>query len=308
MLVATMRLWRRNLSEKETARRAELWGLLALPVGIVAIIVSVALAVWTVRRSEELAVASGALDKAKPILYLAGMRVDKTLRVYVAAPFPSKGLTVIELPLEIRNEGDKTYKGAEVIVREPSMVAIDNKFLQSETQSVIPISQAPERHFAKMGRYAYSSFAFPDMHPGQTMGIGEPIIGTDSHIQVEGQATTKDGVPVSYSVAVDISMPIAVSVTGEDLHATEYQIDVVGLKAANEDEANTALLAAIRAEEDSLAEKQSWWQRAVNFVAPLHRRALLISPVFDKQDQPDGGSVYLEKGEPATKVVNYTVR
>jgi hypothetical protein len=103
------------------------------------------------------------------------------LRIWVAAPFPDKSLTIVQLPLVVRNDGDKTTKGIELLVREPAAIAVNNDSIKATVESSLPISAAPERHMMTSGKYAYVSFALPDMHPGQTAEVNEPIVVTNFH-------------------------------------------------------------------------------------------------------------------------------
>jgi hypothetical protein len=199
---------RPKLSDKELAQRAERWAFWAIPIGIVAIIVSVLVTYWAVHRSEEMTIASGALDKPQPHLYLGDIKVEKPLRIYVAAPFPERSLTIVQLPLSVRNDGNKTTKGIELLVREPAIIAVDNSSLEAKVESHLPISVAPERHFVTGGNYAYVSFGFPDMHPGQTFEVSEPIIARDSNIRTEVKAVTKDGVPVVATLSMVTGLPV----------------------------------------------------------------------------------------------------
>lgn len=295
------------LTEKELARRAERWGFWAIPIGIAAILVTVLLTYWSVRRSEELAVASGALDKPQPHLYLGGVKVEMPLRVFVAAPFPDKSLTIIQLPLDVRNDGNKTTKGIELLVREPAFIAVDNSSLEARVETELPISIAPERHFVTSGNYAYVSFAFPDMHPGQMFQVSEPMIARDSNLHADIKAVSKDGVPVFSTLSMTVGMPIKVSIAGEDLHTTDYDVEVLGVKASNEEEMVSGFVQEITKEKDGYRRGKSFWQYMLARFTPEHHRAVLMYPELEEVKAANGASVYIAKGIRVARDATYTI-
>jgi hypothetical protein len=189
-----------------------------------------------VRRSEELTAATGALDKAKPHLYLGGSRIEMPLRVVIAAPFPDNSVTVIQLPLVVRNDGDKTTKGTELLVREPASIAVNNDVVKSSVEASLPVSAAPARYMMSSDKYTYVFFALPDIHPGQTAQINEPVI-MDTTAHGEIKAVSKDGVPFSVAFSLGAGLlPLKVSIAGEDLHTTAYDVELIGIKAGRKED------------------------------------------------------------------------
>jgi len=162
---------------------------------VVGIVVGILTTIWAVHRADRLAVASGQMDKPQPQLFIGGAQAGEDVKVYFGAPFDEKTLTVIQLPILIRNEGQKTTKGVELIVREPQLVAIENDFLKAEVETILPISVTTQRHFTKSARYVYVSLSLPDMHPGQGFMFSEPIKAFNSEIETHGTAVSKDAYP-----------------------------------------------------------------------------------------------------------------
>jgi hypothetical protein len=298
---------RPKLTDTESARRAERWAFWAIPIGIAAIIVSVLVTYWAVHRSEEMTRASGALDKPQPRLYLGDIKVEQPLRVYVAAPFPEKSLTIVQLPLSVRNDGDKTTKGIELLVREPEFIAVDNSSLEAKVESHLPISVAPERHYVTGGKYAYISFAFPDMHPGQTFQVSEPIIARDSNLRTEVNAVTQDGVPVVTTLSMVVGLPVTVSIAGEDLHTVDYELEVLGIKATDEKAMVSAFADEIDREKDDYRKEKGFWRYMLDSLTPVHHRALLIRPDLEIVKADNGVSVYLARGISVAKNASYTM-
>ncbi len=93
--------------------------------------------------------------------------MDRPLTIAYGAPFPPKSITVVELLLEIRNEGNKTAKGIQVLVAEPSLLAISNDFVGSSSETVLPENPKVDRHFFKDRTFSCVSFLLPNLNPGQ---------------------------------------------------------------------------------------------------------------------------------------------
>jgi hypothetical protein len=294
-------------SEKELAKRSERWAYWALIVGIAALVVSVVIAYWTVRRSEELTAATGALDKAKPHLYLGSGKIEMPLRVVIAAPFPDKSVTVIQLPLVVRNDGDKTTKGTELLVREPAGIAVNNDVVKSSVEASLPVSAAPERHMMTSGKYTYVSFALPDMHPEQTAQVNEPVIIMDTTAHGEIKAVSKDGVPFSVAFSLGAGLPIKVSIAGEDLHTNDYDLELVGIKAGRKEDIVSTFEDEVHKEKQSDRNSKSFWRNMVERFSRSPRHALLIYPDLEEVHAEGGTSVYIEKGILDEKDVTYTM-
>ena len=95
----------------QLARRLNRWaGLLGLVIGIAALVAGVALGVWSVRKSEEIARRSGGFDKPKLVLSLGDWRLvpNTSETLSVGAAFEPSSVTLLQIPLQITNEGPRT--------------------------------------------------------------------------------------------------------------------------------------------------------------------------------------------------------
>jgi hypothetical protein len=286
---------RSELSDRELAQRSERWAFWAVIVAIVAIVAGVLSTLWAVRRSEQLTAETGALDKARPHLYFASDRVEMPLRICVAAPFTDKSLTIVQLPLVVRNDGDKTTKGVELLVREPAAIAVNNDSIKATVESSVPISAAPERHIMTSGKYAYVSFALPDMHPGQTAEVNEPIVVTDSTVHREFKVMSKDGVPVSVGFSMVYGLPITVSIAGEDLHTADYDLELMGIKANTKEELVAAFKEEVHKEKESYRKTAGFWRYTLDSFSPSPRHAVLITSDLEEVHADGGVTVYIAR-------------
>ncbi|MGA8086700.1 MAG: hypothetical protein WCA10_05290 [Terracidiphilus sp.] len=302
------KLLNRKLSDKEAARRSERWAFWALPLAGISILIAVVFAVRAEHLQLELARRSGSLEKPNPTLRVGGIKVDQPLTIYYAAPFTKNSLTVVNLPLEVQNEGGKTTKGTQVVIREPKISAIETTDLSATAETTLPVNLNAQRHFASLGNYSYSSFLLPDLNPGQNLGIGEPLVVGNSRQEISGKARMQDGVTVSYSASLEFGYPITISISGEDLKTTDYSLEVIGLQATTEAQMNHALADVIEGQVETSNRERTLWSRIVGYILPDHRRALLLMPKFDKHSQPNGGAVYLPNGLQFNRTVEYDVR
>jgi hypothetical protein len=298
--------FRKKRDEQAVARRSERWAFWALPLGVLAIVVTVFATAWSVHRSEELAQATGAFDRPRPHLYIRGLRVENHLRICYGAPFGPKDLTVVHLPLAVRNDGEKTMKGIELLIREPAFLAINNEFLEAKTETTLPIEVNAERHFVKSGNYAYVSFSFPDMHPGQAFGVDEPLRANDSRIEDRIEATSKDGVKMSFDVVLVLASEVTVSVASEDLHTVDYGLEIQGIKSKNADELRSSFVRAIETEREKYHSASGFFRYALSWVNPSRQQSELIYPRYETV-LVDGVSVNLGNDIERSETATYTI-
>ena len=179
-------------------------------------------------------------------------------------------------------------KAIELTVRVPTILAIDSDFLESRMESKLPIEQAPERHFAKIGPYAYSSYSLPDMHPGQSVGVDDLMRLADSAITDHFSAQTKDGQTVSGDISMTLAFPIRVSLSGEDLRSTDYDFDVIGVKSTDKSDLLRVFTKLAEQERARYRDKVGLWRFLMSYLNPIQRRGILIYPGYQEQAGPDG--------------------
>lgn len=303
-----MRAWRRKKSESEIVLNAERLGVLALVVGVASIIVSVGIAIWSVRRSETFAQENADRDRPRPTLYVGGIInvAGRPLHVHVGAPFPAGSLTIAQVPLVIRNDGNKTLKGFELLIREPAMISVDNQFLQARMESTLPAAVLPERHFVKSGQYSYVSFSLPDLHPDQRAEIDEPLIVENSRLETRVTALSKDGIPITADFVIKYGFPITVSLAAEDLHTVNYDLTVMGQKAENQEELKSAIAEVARREKVDFISKSGFFRYVVASLHPSQRKVVLLAPKYERIPT-DGHEVDLDNGGAVSASISYTV-
>jgi hypothetical protein len=295
---------KKNLSNKTIARRSERWGFWALIVAIVVVLSTAYFAIRLERFQTRLAIASGSLDKAIPMLYVGGQKTDWPLTIAYGAPFPQRSDTVVYLPLQIKNDGNKTTKSVEVFITEPAYESVDSEFLTESTQGVLPASVNLKRYFMKDAKFAHISYLIPDLNPDQEMQIDEPIAAEESTRTIDG-ALTKNGLPILYKQVTYFFLPISVSISGEDLHTSTFRFEIVGVRANSADELDKFFdgLIKMRLQEQPAP---SLWARITNKIAPIQGRGLLLMPTFDKYTMADGYTEFIGKPDSTGTVTEYS--
>jgi hypothetical protein len=276
----------RRLGEKKISFWALLVAMLAIPV-------SVLLTYWTIARSEQLARDTGQYGKARPHVFVENASVDGPLTLYIGAQFASRSVTVVPIPVAVRNEGEKTMKAIELTIRLPAFMGIDNDVLEATVESELPIEQAPKRHFARIGPYAYSSFSLPDLHPGQTVAVNDLMKLEESLITNQFSARTKDGVSVSGDFFITVGFPLRVSLAGEDLRSTDYDFDVIGVKSTSKSDLLRAFTEMAAQERAQYRNKVGLWRYVLSHLDPTKRCGVLIYPGFKEYVGPDGGTLQM---------------
>jgi len=290
------------------ARRSERWAFWTLIAGLAAILVAAFLAEWTVIRSEELARRSGAFDRPRPSLYIENTPIGESsgsLRLFFGARFPGNGLTIVGLPLVVRNDGQRTMKGLQLSVRSPELIAVDNELLTFRADSVIPVNVSPERHFIKLGNFAYSSYALPELHPSQSIRVIEPVRLSDSRIEDRFSAVSKDGAPFTVGLSFLVGFQVTVTIAGEDLHPTDYGLDVIGMRGNSQDELRQSFARVAQQEVRQNRERLGFWRYLPRLLAREERRAVLLYPNAKLVTYSDGRSLEYAEGPVAVTEAIY---
>lgn len=227
----------------QAARRIERWsGLLGVAIGIVALIVGVALGVWSVNRSDEIARRSGSFDHPKVTLYLGNwpLTPDETETFFVGAAFNPNSVTLLKLPLRlVNNSSNRTAEDVTVMITFPSFIRAGlTEFGKRQIIRTDPGLQFTEER-NRVGHFELQSYNFPRLNPENVIGLDE-LIGVSKEtaltVPVPDANLTVD---VTYGYTVDIHvdqknetpqryrlvLSAVKATTGESLHrSVEQQI------------------------------------------------------------------------------------
>lgn len=289
----------RWLTEKRVTRLSLLAAVLGIPL-------SIALTAWAIERADELAHATGQFNKARPHVFIENTTVDGPLTLYIGAAFEKKTVTVVPIPVAVRNDGEKTMKSIELTIRVPAFVAIDSDVLEAKVESELPIDQAPKRHFAKIGLYAYSSYSLPDIHPGQTIAVDDLMRLPDSSSTNHFSAQTEDGGTVSGDVLLTVSFPVRVSLAGEDLRSTDYDVDVLGVQSSDKSDLLKKFTGMALRERTEYRRNAGIWKYLFFHLHRTTRHGILVYPGYEEHRGVNGMALEIGTLVPST-VATYQI-
>lgn len=184
---------------------------------------------WSVIESRNLA----AENKVAAKISIGNQELPKwgePLNVIYGVPSETNGLLITELPLIFRNQGHKSINGLTLTVRYPSksQIAPPEKFVMAaEGHYEGPFHEKLSIIRGSASLFDFVSVRIPKIDPGITIGYSDMLMLKNStEVITETTAKSKDGYDVSAKIRLVYSVPILLSMSGEDFDTKDAKIQL----------------------------------------------------------------------------------
>jgi hypothetical protein len=208
--------------------------------------------------------------------------------LYVLA-IPIRRGRVLEIPFsyELSNDGAKTAKDIEVIVRLPSDLCFGG--LPAVTFSFQSEKKGLEGRATPLGGGRRQTFAFQvaALHPGTTVRITHPYsFSTRTLITSDISATTADRKEVSLQVQFELFFVAEVVLLCEDRKpwTAEYKMLILDTSQESLSQTLTAYNALLMADHNAMLRRLNWLQRIRYPLKPGAVRAVVVDEASIEED------------------------
>lgn len=260
---------------------------------IVAIFVGIGTSVWVVRRSEELARDTGQFDRPDIAIFFfdSPAQREQETRLFYALPHADSSLVVARVQVQVKNTGQKTLRNPVVSYRYPLVFGRQVLTNAGEMKAKGVHAKDAAVSLDTVGNVYQVSYSLPDLNPGQTAGIEDPIVLESTAFS---DTMSIGRLPVAYSVQYAVLFDVAAS--GEDTGFRTQQASIVVVAARTRSELRKSFSRSISYEAGSRRKEMSFWDYLLLLIRNPTERAVLVFPKLMRTETP-AGVVYLPSAE-----------
>jgi len=259
-------------------------------IGAVFGILATLVAVWAIRSNESIAVRSGAFERGILDVSFMGMPITAHgFDVAVGSPFEANTLTMFNLPVSVRNSGQRSIDDVYIVFR---YWKEHNLALPADVGTLEGGLGNATRTVSHSGPFEDVTYKVDKLNPGVHMNVNDPIPLHETSMTTDVQTRTKDDVPISVALKVDYAFTVGVSVTATDQPALSYPISIRGIEATDLDELTRKVLESLR-QRCTPPQPSSIWQRIFGPTRVIEMQDWIL--VFPKREKLGGtpeGTVY----------------
>lgn len=187
-----------------------IFGFSAVTFGVIAIIQA--------RRAQKFAKQVATIQGAfkKPDIKIMLYNEEDTKNIILAFPISKDRVLEVPLMLSIKNDGDKTTKNVEVFLKIPKELHYSG-FGNLDIQGAKKIKKFDGEVISETNHIHTVGFSFENLKPQQTLKLKDYIsIRSDTSIESEVVATTKNGKDVKIKYSVDYAYVIDFTIMQDD--------------------------------------------------------------------------------------------
>lgn len=205
---------------------------------------------WSISQSRRLAVESGALKKAIPLIYFLKQKdLTRNLRNpigntnWVLLCPKDANLTIYSLSFQVANEGDDLLDSP-VFMVQGSIDCIKNTpehLFKLECNPGV-LKDSIKRSIINLGKFNQISYILPDIGNNSALELTDCFCFTNTvNVPVAGEALSLDGIKVRYSAKFAFSYILSLGLLARDYPSIKHDLKMMCLPADSIEEAKDIL-------------------------------------------------------------------
>jgi hypothetical protein len=232
---------------------------------------------------------SGSFAKSDVNLGIRENKLNSKEITRIAYAFPhdvnsDKELMLAQIPIRIVNSGDKSLEDVQISVQYPAVLGVEEGDL-SYRQTGWKHNQVKNEHFTS-GKYSFSQFQVPSIHPHQTLDIDDGILIQPTSLNSQIEVSTSDKQRVNLDIVAKYSYYINITVVAKDKEPLSYPVLLQVFRAKDADELKKEFLSSYSY--NKRLSDASVMDTMRNIIYNPVQRHLLLYPQVSKKEMEQG--------------------
>lgn len=287
--------------EKDKGLRISVWTLVFT---IISLIACVVIGIYSSYTAEKIAKRSGAFSKGDLEVYIANLNLLNGITNKVIFAYPSeKGSKVFaQLPIYLRNNGEKTIEDITLHIKFPKIanMAFDTDKLNLHYDVFGLKANSMSHEFKTIGNFDIVVYHIPSLHPKQVLKINEPI-----HL-VESITTPVDINIGKEALMVKISYGIDLNVFAKDIQEVEKKTTLETIQSSDMSDLKSQYRRQLRFQAETERSKYSLLQYATLLLKDNKvNDSVLILPKYRLVKTGVGNAYISSTEEPEVSSITY---